>query len=629
MRTPNAMPAVMSAASKHAEMLDIIKRTHGIFVGIKGLDISLISADPPGRTDTETFIAIPLEDPQCDLVHKHEWQHIFFKTDLRARAEFAKKYTDKILIGINPVMHTDWRPRIDVFIHSFCNAIDDLRVASLWHKIYPYSAAQIEERWQRILIESERFREDIVMYTMARGLGIGLNKVSHSRWAKWDDVISENALMVRGKGFPAVLIAARNILDQIISDVMRDLVPPPTQPLPNQQGQQGQQSKGLSRRIQVQAPPQPGEQKPVDQNVTSREKTNLISNLVNGAEKTAKDPRFADTNEAPKKPDPDRAGTVRIVEAALGVSTDEQVQFVLTASQKDMESVLSALRNQNVPFSNDDALLQGLEGKAYFQDILPDAVLEQELEEEDQRLVEVMRRTFMKLMDRKRRSLSESGTILNPEAFIDMMLGNNDGEIFEEDVISKGFSALILIDMSGSMREMWSVVGRAAKVLAKSLKFPFSKFEVWGFTSDHGNQRATIFRFQNPEKGYDGPGVIGAWRMTPLHLATEAAIRRAKQMPGAAQHLFILTDGVPTHVQTQRLETDKTDLLKQVGDSILGARHARVNVLGMVIGDFIKDADASRMFGPDKFWARTGKNNLFESMTTLVEKAFTSYLKGR
>ena len=635
----------------HAEMLEILKRTHGIFVGIKGKDLTLITCDPPGRTDTETFIAVPLEDPQADLVHKHEWQHVFFLTDLRARLEFVKLYADRILIGTSVLSGTGRAPpgtssqtwdvadvnrrlTLETFLHSLCNGIDDIRVASLWHQIYPHSAEAIEDRWRTILLTTNRFKEDIILYVMAHGLGITSQQMGPSRWSKWDQLLIDNMSMVKGKGFPAVLVAARVILDHIIADVMMEFLPPQPAMGSGQpgaaQGPAPPRRLALSKTPKRSAPDPAQAQGKPESSEAEKAKMDLLDKLVKGSEPTTKDVRFADTPEVPKTPDQNFQKTKQTVSAALGVSTEAQIEFVMAASQRDMEAVLNSLRSQNSRMTNDQRLLQGLDGVVKFRDVLPSTVLEQELGPEDVRLISTLRRTFVRLMDRVKRVLSDSGSTLNPAAYIDLMLGNSNGDVFEEDMSTKGFSALILIDMSGSMRDKWVTVSRTSKCLAKALKFPFSDFEVWGFSSDRADKKAVIFRFQDVEKGYDGDGVIGAWGLTPMHLAIEVAIRKMKQMPGSAKHLFVLTDGLPTHVGGKHVVTaSHGDLVRDIQKSVRAARQDGVNVVGLVIGGAVGDRDANTMFGGQRFWQRTEAKTLFKNMTDLVSKAFAGYLRGK
>lgn len=647
------------------ERTEMIRRTHGIFVGIHGKEIALTTCNPPGRTDVETFIAIPIEDPRADLVHKHEWQHILFRTDLRARAGFVDKYAERLLIGIPPSSQDQLRSKLVIFLHAFCNGLDDLRVASLWHRVYPHSAEEIEDRWRAILYGTPTMKNDIIFYMMAKGLGLGQYEIGTSPWDKYGQLFIDNTAKVKGMGFPAVLVTARVILDHIMKDVMdeflADLPPPPQSADPGGAGAgttpdpAPRASRLSTKKGSIKRPSKPEEKKEEGekgdgggtgdgsdgdgaapssdlglkevraQAKAVHAKARMLGDMISA--KSPQDSRFADTMEAPTLFDPNPCKTQATIAAALGVGDDAQINRVLHQAQKEMEQILRAMKAQPKQLSSDQRLLQGLENTVDFQDVPATGVLEQTLTTEDGHLIQTMKRAFIRLRDRKRRSLSDSGSTLDPTAFIDMLMGS-DGDIFEDETCTRGFSALILLDMSGSMLGDWEKVARAAKVLAKSVKSPMTTFEVWGFSSQ-ASSKATIFRFLDTEKGYNGPGVRGAWGMTPLQQALEVAMRRAEQMPGNVRHVFVLTDGMPTHIRADGSPRSRGGLLETIGKSVTAGRQQGVNVVGLVIGDQISDKDATRMFGHKRYWSRTDTDDLFKSMTELVERAFVSYLRGR
>ena len=205
------------------EELDLLRRTHQIWCGIKGVDIALISANPPGRTDCETFISIPLEDPEVRLIHSHEWQHILFKSNLRARQAFIDAYSEQLRSRVC-CSESALDGGLEEFLHFFINALDDLRVSSLWELIYPKSAEDIQERWRRIIATTKRYKKDIVLYTMGLGLGLRFPDEEHLDWRRYESVLLDATQKVLRRGFPSCLLAARVALDTIIDDVLRQVV---------------------------------------------------------------------------------------------------------------------------------------------------------------------------------------------------------------------------------------------------------------------------------------------------------------------------------------------------------------------------------------------------------------------
>lgn len=332
----------------------------------------------------------------------------------------------------------------------------------------------------------------------------------------------------------------------------------------------------------------------------------------------------------PSGPDLEYKNTQAMVRAAMGVTTPDQVAYVLEQSLVDINKVLEALRGTNTKRTPDEKLLQGLEGHVSFTDIRPTMVQELPLSIQDRRLVQVLKQSFIKLMDRRSRVRSESGSEFDANAYIDMIHGDGDDNIFREETGSRGFSSLILIDMSGSMQPKWGSVSRACKVLAKSMKFPFSRFEVWGFSSSHDG-KTSILRFEDTERGYMGASLRNIWGLTPLHQAVEVGVRRLQFMPGTAQHLFVLTDGYPTHFGLRHGTMPATEeLVAAVSKNIRSGRQKGVNVAGLVLGWEVSDEAADVMFGHSRFWSRVGEEeDLFQGMVGLVKTAFSNYLRKR
>lgn len=633
-------------AQKKLEEIDLIQRRHRIYSGLVDKEIELKAAMPPGRTDCESYIAIPVEDDDAALVHQHEWQHIFFKSDLRARAAFVEEYLKRLentrpgIFG-KPLAHRNGqvlRPEVEDFLYAFINGLDDLRVCSLWEDPYPQSAEDIQNRWRRILIMSKKYANDITMYMMALGLGLKHEggQLGSSIWRRYQKVLLDGVEKVRKKAFPACLIAARWILDSILDDVLElhkqgadayKLGPP--EPAKNLKTGAPAPSMSSGFGSPIINRPQ-GDSYPVaaDDATVQTEKT--LSKLVTG-NRLNSDSDMMDTDDKPVGPDPNFQHTKTIVNAAMGVSTDAQVQLLLQQSQVEIEKVISALKGQFKRLTPDQKLLKGVEKAIKFFDVDPTMVDELKLTPEDERSVAVLHQHFSRLKGRRRIANSEYGSVLDAGAYIDLLMGSGDQDIFEEETTTRGFSSLVLIDMSGSMKRQWDCVSRACKVLAKSMKFPFSKLEVWGFTSGRSD-KACIFRFEDVEKGYMGAKLQSlAWGLTPLHLASEVAIRRLSALPGTSKHLFILTDGIPVYFHSKSGHmANAEDLILEMALFIREGRKKHVHTSGLVIGSAVDDLIADVMFGHRRFWSRTDDDGdeIFTSLVSMVKTAFIGYLNG-
>jgi hypothetical protein len=606
------------------QTIDIISRTHQIFCGLRGKDLTLLYDNPPGRTDTETFISIPIEDPEAELILAHEWQHIVFKSNIRARTQFSDSYAAALkarLPDLNELMMGE-------FIHLLVNGLDDLRVCSLWKLIYPHSAGAIQDRWRRIILDSGRYQHDIIMFLM--GLALGLeDKMNRSEWMRYKGTLKDAVSKVILRGFPTCLLAARWVIESTLRDVSMlhttpksyNLLPPkPIQYIP---------SSGT---------PTPFQKAPEGAaRVTPEEGALQVTSLIklhHGSTKPSHHTKqlnaswsMGDMTVQPVGLDPEWESTASMVSMAMGVSNPTQVEKVLERSQLDVERILSELKNRSKVLTPSQRLLKGLEGSVEVRLVKASEVDDLVLYPSDEQIVQTLRHSFTRLMDRKRQVTSDSGSTLDPQAYIDFLNGSSNTDIFVDEESSKGFSAIILLDMSGSMREKWRTVSRACKVISKAMKFPTTRLEVWGFTStEHGV--ASMLRFENPEKGYSGPGVGDVWGLTPLPQAVDVSIRRLHGMPGSVQHLLVLTDGYPTSLRSSHSK-DSESLFVEVARHIQAGRKKGVNTVGLLSGYEVNDAAATLMFGHPRFWERVSENqeDLFNSLIALAKKSFVSYLR--
>jgi hypothetical protein len=599
------MPVNEEQAAVSRARIDDIRRTHEIFNGIKGTKLELRPADY-GQTDTRSFVGVPLEIEEASSVLKHEWSHVFFGTDLHAREVFVHDYMER-LTSSRPVDAVG----LSNFLHLLTNSLDDLRCNSLWFKVYPYSAELIAERWRRILADTRVYVEDLSMFTMGLGLGMA-QQMTRSVWSNHTNTLQTAIQMVDESSFPSVLIAARWAVDHILGDVINTMGP--------QDPSAAQQRRRLGQRTVQRRDPPPVQQPAEDP------RNRLLQNMARGSSRTlhlvtARD-TFVDSDLPQREPDPNGARTRRTVDAALGVSTQEQVDLLLRMADQEITTTLAELRNRRPrAISSHERMLHGLEGQVSFWDLKPNEVFPFELNPEDNRLAQRLRNTFLRLYGRKKETLDDMGSSIDMTAFLDYRLGNGEPEFYESESVSKGFSALVLLDMSGSMRDHWDIVSRGCKVLARAMKMPFVNLEVWGFS---GDEVAHILRFSDPEKGYLPLRGIPIWGLTPAHLAIEVAIRRLRSMSGTTKHLFLLTDGEPQSpgAGTRALMTD-------VSRKIHLARDTKINVSTLLISTAVPDTDAVLMFGDRRHWKRVSYGeDLFQGMVELCNQSLSRFLRG-
>jgi len=415
-------------------------------------------------------------------------------------------------------------------------------------------------------------------------------------------------------------VVTKFIMDRVLQKVLQQFLVQPS-PIPLSKG-----PGTLPGTKRIGAPTinrRPTSQAQQDAMVDSQ--TAVLRQALYGAERSKALGFFKDY-KTPEGEDFNHQRTAAIVDAVLGATTTDQIQQVLASSKLEVEKAIQALLGKTRVLTNDQRLLKDIQGKVFFKDYGPGDVKPFELEPDDLSIIEALRNHFSRLMDKKRRTVSDSVSTLDTTAYLDFITGRGEAEVFEDDHVQKGFNSLILIDQSGSMQDRWPSVARACKVLDKSMKFPFSHFDVWGFTGTiEGN--VYLNRFMDPEKGYEvEKGEI--WGTTPLHIAAEVAIRRLSQRPGTAQHLLIITDGLPMHSSSKGEQKDTKELIVTVSKVLGRGRKRGVNTVSLVIGEDVPDKLADFMFSKGK-WVRVDDEELYPTLVGMMQGAFVSYLKRR
>jgi VWA domain containing CoxE-like protein len=582
----------------HKDKIYLTKKLHEIMCGLSGKDIALVASDPPGRTDTESYIALPIEDPDVDIIHRHEWSHILFGTNLHAREEFMERYLEQLKAR---GMQFD-ELQVEDLIDVVSNALDDVRVLSLQELVYPGSASRIRARWARMVASATS--TNYVLRIIGLGIGMSEEMLPASVWERFDEETRRACLLVVRSGYVSVLLATRLLFDSILDYALMELedqleealMPAPVEP---------------ARRLSRTRRRRTGE-------FDAAKASSLLKRLAERPKTTA---ILKDTELSPNSTDHHPHATQRLVQAAMGNVEPEQLEQVLSEGRADVQTVAVNLRRRT-QVNPDNELAKDL-GRVTIEDLPPSDVEEFRLSSEDQELVDHLHQVFVRLRDVRDRRRTDEGSTLDPERYIDFMLGHGDQDFFVEDLTVRGFVLLLLVDMSGSMAKLWTTVSRAAKVAACSTHFPFSHREFWAFSGAQSGE-TVILRFQDPEKGYlPKRHVPAAWGLTPLHVAMQMAVRRLRQFDSRARHLLVVTDGNP-----QQIDQSPTVLRDSVTRAVRLASQTNVAVSALVVGGEVPDEEVNKMFGRGR-WKRIeeAQESLFYEMLQLVRTAFTHYLR--
>lgn len=156
---------------------------------------------------------------------EHEWQHIIFKSDLAAMAIFCSQYADQ-LISQSPSAQLD-KAELVKFIHKIINAFDDLRVNSLWEKVYPGSAMAIWDRWRFFVSKMENINTSFMAYIFAIAFGIPTNP--QGEFEPMRPVIERAVREVKYRGFNKMLLEVRVVLDRCMGAILAKMKPKPPQ----------------------------------------------------------------------------------------------------------------------------------------------------------------------------------------------------------------------------------------------------------------------------------------------------------------------------------------------------------------------------------------------------------------
>lgn len=156
---------------------------------------------------------------------EHEWQHIIFKSDLAARAVFCTQYAEQLLKQV-PAGSID-EVELSNFLHLLVNAFDDIRVNSLWEKVYPGSAMAIWERWRYLTTLMEHTNTSFLAYIFAVAFGIPTNPQGELEPMR--PVIEWALGQVRYRGFNNMLLSVRVVMDRCMGALLAKMSPPPPQ----------------------------------------------------------------------------------------------------------------------------------------------------------------------------------------------------------------------------------------------------------------------------------------------------------------------------------------------------------------------------------------------------------------
>lgn len=180
---------------------------------------------------------------------EHEWQHIIFKSDLAGRKIFVEQYADQLM---KQAPHVD-RHELVGFLHLLVNAFDDIRVNSLWEKVYPGSAYAIWDRWRYFSLRmGDSVNKSFLAFIFA--VAFNLPTDPNSEFEPMKPIVEWATRKVKYRGFANMLIDVRVVLDRCMGTLLAGVQPPP----PPQSGMQPPPPQPVQQPLQPNHPSNAG-----------------------------------------------------------------------------------------------------------------------------------------------------------------------------------------------------------------------------------------------------------------------------------------------------------------------------------------------------------------------------------
>jgi hypothetical protein len=493
------------------------------------------------------------------LGFEHEWEHIYFKSNLIARALFVDQYVAVLKTQAPHINEQETKN----FLHLFINAFDDLRVNSLQEKVYPGSASRIWERWRNLMLERRDYDQNFLGFVMAIGLGMPVNP--QGPYIALKPIVEWGTQKAKYRGFQTMLLDVRVVIERCMAALIQP-PPPPPPPQPPQpsapepdddqsdtgdvgdQGGGAGDSKPDDRGDQQQdqdgpddGGAQPGQADPQASPApvpapalppagpTLSQIQASPDQASTAIDKLTQNARPLDPKEDHPVPTPDqirsdpsssanRAMVANVIGQDLADIDAVDAQMPDEPDQ-DMQQVIHTLQNSLPQRQGDSQLTEDARAKILLIDVSPhniDSSSYVTLSPEEKAVVNHLRTVFYREMGRQKSSRDLVGPMVDIQAFINFRSDRKDPSVFENSEVNQGFAYHVLSDMSGSMAGIFPLVAHTKEMLKQSLDFPFVSGALWGFRGEdvrvdpmtHKPDGMTgevwLFRYDKDCRGYEG-----------------------------------------------------------------------------------------------------------------------------
>lgn len=584
-------PPQLESSERRYSIVAVAYKTVEMFEGLTNSKLWLKNNVDGEATTNGHLISVPFRHPEMYQLVEYQLAHVLFKSDATARLQFAVEYTRKVEVSAKNQGFNIDNASIRALIDGVVGTLEAERVLSLWGLVYEGSVAILRRMRMR---EAEallpQYETSLTAYFVLVATGIVVPEPPKFSGVA---VLFERALeMVRFRGFDATLVTAKWLVAQLVSKLME------RQGLPDT----GAESRSAALKDLVESAGDPTKGGPNENDFEQ-------SSFDNRTQKNA---------------------SWELVEKALSssVKNDQALEATLDQSRAEMTALVEKARSRASPAKEpDEWLRKDAMAKVVFRDILAEDIGDEVvlLSDTDREAVARLRAQFVRVIGKNKTSLEDMGSEIDIPAYIERRLTGMPLPVFRTDVRGRGFSALMLMDRSGSMKveQKTENAQRAVRVINRALRFPFVTTQTWGFQSLESGQ-LDLTRYANGLEVFDTPkSNVGG--VTPLHLAIRVATRQLVRSSDK-KHLFVVTDGRPVWRSREGRDFSTDQLFQYTREAVILARQRGVNVIGVLIGTEVTEAEMRFMFGPQKFWRRMSAKTFGRDLVRLVTESFIAYL---
>lgn len=593
---------------------DYFERTHDIFTSLLGRPLRLVlSEDRRSYTDTETVIVVGMKqaptrtisgltffecghpasqnglrpngrEGECLLCGEtwsyrsleHEWQHVAFGTNTKIVGAFSFKMAQKYFPGLDKTLVA---PRI----HRLHNAVEDIRVNSLWEEVYPGSADDLWAKWKEITTDVTKsrpeFKEELDFQTLKAGLGLPVEPP----FAELAQIVP----LVRKRSFSEGLRLTHLIIKRFKAYLGKTVESSPTVPdAPNKTS------------------PKKSSFGPIP-NVRPPDRVSLL---------TDEDVPFSNASSQLGEEEEGKLKAA-LEEKNLPLLLHD-LQLKKGEIEASMQGVLSRIKSAKLPSVQKTVSSLSAHGdRAVFFERVKKGSQVPPLDAASQSRARRLRKHIQRLNSRATNRLEPEGSEIDFDAYLRFRYERSDPVFFKADVSSFGFLYALVSDYSGSMSgPPFEGVLRAVAFLRETLgPNPYVKgrfFWFWGSGTNYVQETdGTIY----PSDGFGS---------TPLLCATKIALDSfyLEESHSVEKVAVILTDGEPTD----------TNNPKEVRLEIERARKRGMKVFALVIGSSSREESRYlELFGPKTFvrFCGASADEVEKAIEDLILTGFFKHMK--